>query len=130
MNDHVSLILLHELQKGGKCVDCRAFVTTSLIKSIVEEHQDFHSLFCQHIKAYVQSLSIIGSLVDNLSRLAAWPVSQIIVFRRIRLLRKFYYLMNIFSKKYVVCICNISTKKKMCRLHDGIKRKDCTIILT
>ena len=98
---------------------------------ITDRHsQDFQSLSCQHIKAYVQSLSIMGSLVDNLSRLKAWPVSQKIVFHRIRLLRKSFYLMNIFSKKYVVCICNISTERKMCRLHDDIKRKDCTIILT
>ena len=29
-------------------------------------------------KIYVQYLSIIGTLVDNLLRLQAWPVSQII----------------------------------------------------
>ena len=31
-----------------------------------------------HNKIYVQYLSIIGTLVDNLLRLQAWPVSQII----------------------------------------------------
>ena len=67
----------------------------------------FHSLFGHHIKTYVQSLSIVGSLVDNLSLLQAWAVSQLIFFCRIRLLRKFYYLMNIFSMKIVVCICTI-----------------------
>ena len=38
--------------------------------------QDFHRMFRHHIKTYVQSLSIIGSLVDNLLRPQARPVSQ------------------------------------------------------
>ena len=36
------------------------------------------------------------------------------------LLRKFYYLINIFSMKKEVCICNISLEGKICCLHDGI----------
>ena len=40
--------------------------------------QDFQSVFGNHNKTYVQNLGVIGSLVDNLSRLQAWPVSQMI----------------------------------------------------
>ena len=41
--------------------------------------------------------------------------------RRIWLLRNFYYLINIFSMDYEVCMCNISMELKMCRLHGGIE---------
>ena len=44
-----------------------------------------------------------------------------VLFRQIWLLRKFYYLMNIFSVKNEVCMCNISMEWKICRLHGGIK---------
>ena len=39
------------------------------------------------------------------------------------LLRKFYYmhLINIFSMKHDVCMCNISMERKSSRLHGGIK---------
>ena len=44
-----------------------------------------------------------------------------IFFRRIWLLRKFYILINIFSMKTEVCMCYISTERKICRLHGRIK---------
>ena len=69
--------------------------------------------------------NIIGSLVGNLSRLQAWPVSQMICFRRIGLLCKFYILINIFSMKHDVCMCNIAMEQKIVgikitRLHNLI----------
>ena len=36
---------------------------------------------------------------------------------------RFYYLIYSFSMKIEVCICNISTKRKNCRLHGGIKNE-------
>ena len=39
--------------------------------------QEFNSVSGHHNQTYVHNLSIIGSLVDSLSRLQAWPVSQI-----------------------------------------------------
>ena len=48
-------------------------IWTSILIEV--EAEDFHSLFGHHIKTYVQSLSIIGLLVDKLSRLQAWAVS-------------------------------------------------------
>ena len=59
--------------------------------------QEFHSVFDHLIKTYVQNLSIIGSLADNLWRLQAWPVSQF--FCWIWMLCKSYKLINIFSMK-------------------------------
>ena len=41
-----------------------------------------YSLFGHHIKAYLQNYSIIGSLVDNLMRLQAWPESSVFLKRR------------------------------------------------
>ena len=32
-----------------------------------------------------------------------------------------YYLNNIFSMENELCMCNISMKQKMCRLHNSIK---------
>ena len=65
-----------------------------------QHNQDFNSGFGQHIKLHVQSLNIIGLIVSNLSRLQACQVSQLICFRRIRLLRKFYCLIYIISVKH------------------------------
>ena len=48
-------------------------------------------------------------------------MSQMICFRRIWLLRKFYYLVIIFSMKNDVSMCNISMEWKICRLHGGMK---------
>ena len=44
-------------------------------------------------------------------------------FRRIRLLHKLYYLINILSMKNEVYMCYISTELNFCRLHGGIKYK-------
>ena len=44
--------------------------------------QDFHSVLSHHIWTYVQNFNIVGSLVDNLSRPQAWPVRQMVCFRR------------------------------------------------
>ena len=48
-------------------------------------------------------------------------MSQMICFRRIWLLRKFYYLVIIFSMKNDVSMCNISMERKICSLHGGMK---------
>ena len=48
-------------------------------------------------------------------------MSQMFCFCRIWLLRKFYYLVIIFSMKNDVSMCNISMEQKICRLHGGIK---------
>ena len=49
---------------------------------LIDRHShDFHSLFGHHIKTYVQNLSIIGSLVDNLWRLQACPVKWFSFFK-------------------------------------------------
>ena len=48
-------------------------------------------------------------------------MSQMFCFCRIWLLRKFYYLVIIFSMKNDVSMCNISMEQKICRLHCGIK---------
>ena len=83
----------------------------------------FSLLVGHHIKTYVQNLNIIGSFVNNLSRLQAWPVSQMIFFHQIRLLRKFHYFKNIFSMKNELCMCNISMKGNMSPTrHGGIQR--------
>ena len=73
-------------------------------------------------KTYVLNLSIICILVDDLSRLQAWPVSQpfFVEVGVQTLLHKSYYLINIFSMKNEVCMCNLSMKRKICFLHDGI----------
>ena len=42
-------------------------------------------------------------------------------FGQIRLLRKFYYLINIISMKNEMFMCNVSMEQKICRLHGGIK---------
>ena len=42
------------------------------------------------------------------------------------LLRKFYYMINIFSMKNKVCMCNISTEQKMCCLQIGIENDKIT----
>ena len=78
-------------------------------------------MFGHHIKTYEQNLSTIGSLVGNLLRLQAWSVSQMICFCQIWLLHKFYYLINVFSMKHDVFMCNISKEQEICSLHGGIK---------
>ena len=47
--------------------------------------------------------------------------SKMTCFRRIWLLRKFYYLVIILSMKHDVSMCNITMERKMCRLHGGIR---------
>ena len=47
--------------------------------------------------------------------------SEEMFFRRIWLLGRFYYLVNIFNMKYDVCMYNISMERTICRLHDDIK---------
>ena len=42
------------------------------------QSQAFHSMLGHHNNTYVQNVSIIGSLVDNLWYFQALPVSQII----------------------------------------------------
>ena len=44
-----------------------------------------------------------------------------ICFRRVWLLRKFYYLVTIVRMKNDVSMCNISMELKICHLHDDIK---------
>ena len=44
-----------------------------------------------------------------------------ICFRQIWLLHKLYYLVNMFSMKHDVSICNISIERTICRLHGCIK---------
>ena len=51
-------------------------------------------------------------------------MSQMICFRRIWLLCKFYYLVIIFSMKNGVSMCNISMERKICRL---MERKICCL---
>ena len=75
-------------------------------------------------------MNIIGSLVGNLSRLQAWPVGQMICFRRFWLLHRFYHLVIILSMKHDVSMCNISMEweklsptwwhKKPTKLHNLI----------
>ena len=62
--------------------------------------------------------------MNNLSRLQVCPVSHSLCVRM--LLRKFYYLINILSLKKEVCMCNISMKRKMHRLHGGINEDKIT----
>ena len=87
--------------------------------------QDYHSVFGHHNKTYVQNLSIIGSFVDNLNIFKHDQRVKSFYFIEIgvrRLLRKFYYLIDISSMKNEVCMCNISMERKICRLLDGIKK--------
>ena len=58
----------------------------------------------------------------NPYNLSSMAIESMICFRRIWLLRKVYYLINIFSMKIEVCMCNISMELIDCRLHGGIKR--------
>ena len=44
-----------------------------------------------------------------------------IFFRRIWLLRKFYYIINTYSMKNEVCMCNIPMEQKTSRLFGGVK---------
>ena len=51
---------------------------TTILHNLINHNtnsQDFQSVFGHHIKTYAQNFNIIGSLVGNLSRLQAWPVS-------------------------------------------------------
>ena len=84
-------------------------------------------MFGQHNKIleYVQNLSNISSLFEKLSSSMASESND--CFLRIWMLRRNYYLINIFSMKIEVYMCNITIEQKLCRLQGGIKRYDCII---